>query len=291
MESIGFYENYELFYDNIYQYLYILQKSVIINLCSKMNTSLEKINNFYQIKKYLEELSIVIENLNIYKKEIYIFFKNNLTNLFYQVKNNNYSGIGLYNLEIIEKNINNIFANINELSRINIPSLNIFDISDIENSEEMIRNTNIAFLLIVDFNYLENSKSIVSIIKEIANHPPFFVNYIGFFRNNIFNQENNYHKEQKKYISLSLKYEKDIKEDLKEIFELLFNMKNSSETRFAILMNNKKELHEEDIKFSDCIFIKQNEDKYLTHEKMPIKKLHMYYRDLFNFINKKYSVE
>ena len=68
-------------------------------------------------------------------------------------------------------------------------------------------------------------------------------------------------------------------------------MKNCSETRFVILMNNKKELHEEDIKFSDSIFIKQNEEKYLTHEKMPIKKLHMYYRDLFNFINKKYSIE
>ena len=99
-----------------------------------------------------------------------------------------------------------------------------FENSEIQNSKEMIKNNDLAFLLKVDFNHFEHSKPVKdklkNIIEKYISHPPFFLNYIGFFENDdSFQKYNYYHEDKIKNISLSLKYEKNTKEDLVEILE------------------------------------------------------------------------
>lgn len=65
----------------------------------------------------------------------------------------------------------------------------------------MIKNSELAFLLKIDFNYSKNSKSkLKNIIEKLVSHPPFFLNYIGFFENEDSYQKDNYHKGQEKKI-------------------------------------------------------------------------------------------
>jgi len=218
IESIGFFKIYKLIYDNIYQCLSILQKIIIPNIKKNMNI-IDKINIFCQIKQYYDE---EYNYFNFYRE--YRHFKRLLGILFDQIKNYNYSVVDINSLKIIEKNIDNIFTNINELKS-DISFLKMkFENSEIQNSKEMIKNNDLAFLLKVDFNHFENSKPVKdklkNIIEKYISHPPFFLNYIGFFENDdSFQKYNYYHEDKIKNISLSLKYEKNTKEDLVEILE------------------------------------------------------------------------
>ena len=116
------------------------------------------------------------------------------------------------------------------------------------------------------------------------------MNYIGFYKN-IYQRLVSVDKN----ISWSLKYEKNIKENLEEISEFLLDIKNKDRTKFIILMNNIQELNEKDKKFVslrkekniDFIFVKQNQNKYLTNEKITIRELFTNYIHLYNHIDKK----